>query len=109
MVTFKSKASRDVDYHTNVGLQLLKMMGRDKKVPSAMFADDVPEALNRLQQALAELDDEDEVARENQTGTEKTQEDDEDKPQKVSLKQRAQPLVKLLHKAQEANVGLMWE
>ena len=108
MVTFKSKASRDVDYHTNVGLQLLKMMGRDNKVPSAMFADDVPAALTRLQQALAELDD-DEVASDNQTGTGKTQQDKDDKPQKVSLKQRAQPLLKLLHKAQQANVGLMWQ
>lgn len=108
MVTFKSTASRNVDYHTNVGLQLLKMMGRDSTLPSAMFADDVPEALSRLQQALAELDD-DEVARDNQTGTKKMEEDDEDKPQKVSLKQRAQPLVKLMEKASEANVGLMWE
>ncbi|MAD76882.1 MAG: hypothetical protein CML20_19205 [Rheinheimera sp.] len=108
MVTFKSKASRDVDYHTNVGMQLLKMMGRDTKLPSAMFADDVPDALSRLQQAVAELDD-DEVARENKTGTEKKQSDDEDKPERVSLKQRAEPLLKLLQKASEANVGLMWE
>ena len=108
MVTFKSKASRDVDYHTNVGLQLLKMMGRDSTLPSAMFADDVPEALSRLQQALAKLDD-DEVARDNQTATKKMEEDDEDNSHKVSLKQRAQPLVKLMEKASEANVGLMWE
>ncbi|MDX1677975.1 DUF1840 domain-containing protein [Arsukibacterium sp.] len=110
MLTFKSKAGRNVDYHTHVGLQLLKMMGRDSKVPSAMFADDVPEALSRLQQALAELDD-DEVAKEDERGTKKQPDDDKDndKPERVSLKQRAQPLLDLLQDASEANVGLMWE
>ncbi|WP_213997194.1 DUF1840 domain-containing protein [Arsukibacterium sp.] len=108
MVTFKSKAGRNVDYHTNVGLQLLKMMGRDTKLPSAMFADDVPEALARLQQALAKMA-EDEAPEAEQTTTKKNDHEDEDKPEQVSLKVRAEPLLKLLHKAQEANVGLMWE
>lgn len=107
MVTFKSKAGRNVDYHTNVGMQLLKMMGRDSKLPSAMFADDVPEALARLQQELQKLAEE-EAAREEQPANETANKDD-DKPVPVSLDIRAEPLLKLLHKAQEANVGLMWE
>ncbi|WP_372627805.1 DUF1840 domain-containing protein [Arsukibacterium sp.] len=108
MVTFKSKASRDVDYHTNVGMQLLKMMGRDTKLPSAMFADDVPEALARLKQALAELA-EDDAPEPEQAAPKTPASDDEEKPERVSLKVRAKPLLTLLHKAQEANVGVMWE
>tara|TARA_R110002126_G_scaffold15185_20_gene62591 strand:+ start:2562 stop:2885 length:324 start_codon:yes stop_codon:yes gene_type:complete len=107
MVTFKSNAGRDVDYHTNVALQLLQMMGRDTKVPSAMFADDVPEALTRLQQELQKLAAE-EAARDEQPANE-TADKDDDKPVPVRLDVRAEPLLKLLHKAQEANVGLMWE
>lgn len=108
MVTFKSKAGRDVDYHTNVGLQLLKMMGRDTKLPSAMFADDVPEALARLQQELARLA-EDEAPEAEQAPAKTSDNDDEEKPERVSLKIRAEPLLTLMHQAQKVNVGLMWE
>ncbi|WP_019676770.1 DUF1840 domain-containing protein [Arsukibacterium perlucidum] len=108
MITFKSKAGRNVDYHTNVGLQLLKMMGRDTKLPSAMFADDVADALARLQQELARLA-EDDAPEAEQAAANKPDSDDEEKPERVSLSVRAEPLLKLLHEAQDANVGLMWE
>lgn len=108
MVTFKSKAGRDVDYHTNVGMQLLQMMGRDNKLPSAMFADDVPEALASLKQALAKMA-EDEAPEAGQDAAPDQQNDDEQKPERVSLQVRAEPLLKLLQQAQQANVGLMWE
>ncbi|MBV2131073.1 DUF1840 family protein [Arsukibacterium indicum] len=107
MITFKSKAGRSVDYHTNVGLQLLKMMGRDSKLPSAMFAGDVADARARLQQELQKQADE-EAARDEPPANETANEDD-DKPAAVSLQTRAEPLLKLLQQAQDANVGLMWE
>jgi hypothetical protein len=106
MVTFKSKAGRNVDYHTTVGLQLLKMMGRDSKLPSAMFADDVPEALVRLQQALQNLAEEESSQHEHPADD--MSNDENDKPAQVNLTVRAKPLLELLQKAQEANVGVMW-
>jgi hypothetical protein len=109
MVTFKSKAGRDVDYYTNVGMQLLQMMGRDEKLPSAMFADDVAAALDNLEQSLAKVA-EDEASESGQSEVENSQNnDDEDKPERVSLTIRAEPLLKLLHQAKKANVGVMWE
>lgn len=108
MVTFKSKAGRDVDYHTNVGLQFLQMMGRDTKLPSAMYADDIPEALANLQRELGRLAEEEEPDT-RQAAVKEPQNDDEEKPERVSLSIRARPLLKLLQQAQEANVGLMWE
>jgi hypothetical protein len=108
MVTFKSKAGRDVNYHTNVGMQLLQLMGRDDKLPSAMYADDVPEALANLEQQLLKLA-ESEAPETGQRAAHQLQNEDDDKPAPISLKVRAEPLLELLQQAQAANTGLMWE
>ena len=55
IVTFKSKASGDLIYFKDAALKLLKLMGRDEKVPSALYAEDVAAALQQLQQGLAEI------------------------------------------------------
>ncbi|KKO46117.1 hypothetical protein WG68_07105 [Arsukibacterium ikkense] len=109
MITFKSQAGGDVSYHKNVALDLLSMLGRDQKVPSAMYADDVAAAINRLQQQLAKLAAEQaEAGQEREAGEPDTAEEEDDTT-KVSLSQRAQPLLKLLQQAQAANTGIMWE
>ena len=109
MVTFKSKAGGDVSYHTNVALDLLNMLGRDQKVPSAMYAEDVASAINQLKQQLTELAAEQAQAAEDSEQNELDAADEEDSKLKVSLVQRAQPLLKLLQQAQAANTGVMWE
>jgi hypothetical protein len=117
MITFKSKVSGDINYHTKVGLALLTMMGRDHKVPSAMYANDIPAALSRLQLELAKAA---EAAAEDATAAAEQQEkasqaesqqstNEEEKTDLISLTVRAEPLLKLLQQAQQANVGLMWE
>ncbi|MGI5309617.1 DUF1840 domain-containing protein [Rheinheimera sp. WS51] len=106
IVTFKSKAGSDTAYFANIALKLLAMMGRDNKVPSAFYAEDVPAALQALKQELARLEQEEkerlkEVA-------------DKAKPdtinrEHVSMQTRAQPLIELLTKAEKKQVSVYWE
>ncbi len=109
MITFKSKAGGDVSYHNNVALDLLNMLGRDQKVPSAMYAEDVPGAINQLKQQLTKLAAEQEPAVEDNEQNEPDGADEQDDTLKVSLIQRAQPLLKLLQQAQAVNTGIRWE
>ena len=48
LVAFKSDAYADIIMFGDVAQQLLKMMGHSGTVPSAIQADDVPAALERL-------------------------------------------------------------
>jgi hypothetical protein len=113
MITFKSKASGDISYHTKIGLALLNMMGRDHKVPSAMYADDVPAALSGLQLELAKAAEEAaaEAEQQEKASLAESQQSnkEEEKLYPISLIVRAEPLLKLLQQAQQAKVGLMWE
>jgi hypothetical protein len=73
-----------------VAIRLLKLMGHSGTVPSAIKADDVPDALAKLKKALQtdQIDDHDD---------------------EVSLKQRAYPLILLLQDAIDANCSVLWE
>ncbi|PKM19827.1 MAG: DUF1840 domain-containing protein [Gammaproteobacteria bacterium HGW-Gammaproteobacteria-15] len=109
IVTFKSKASGDLIYFKDVALKLLTLMGRDDKVPSALFAEDVATALTQLQQGLTAIAEterekaaqtEAEAAGTGQSGAGKAY---------VSLNVRALPLVEMLQKAQKKQCPVQWE
>ncbi|WP_215398559.1 DUF1840 domain-containing protein [Rheinheimera oceanensis] len=108
IVTFKSRASGDLIYFKDVALQLLKLMGRDEKVPSALFAGDVATALTQLQQGLAAIANTErekaaqaeEAPGNGQSGAGKTY---------VSLNIRAMPLVEMLQKAVKKQCPVQWE
>ena len=102
IVTFRSKASGDLIYFKDVALKLLHLMGRDDKVPSALYADDVATALTQLQQGLAAIADSErekaeqaEAATANQPAGGKVH---------VSLTVRATPLLEMLQKAQKKHL-----
>ena len=52
LLVFKSDAYADIIMFGDVAQQLLKMMGHSGTVPSAIQADDVPAALERLKRSL---------------------------------------------------------
>src|SRR5690606_27882768 len=54
LVTFKTKAYANITMFGDVAVKLLRMMGHSGTVPSAILADDVPAALERLKAAIAE-------------------------------------------------------
>lgn len=108
IVTFKSKASGDLIYFKDVALKLLKLMGRDEKIPSALFTEDVATALAQLQQGLAAIA---ETEREKVAQTEDAAGNGQSGAGKayVSLNVRALPLVEMLQKAQKKQCPVQWE
>lgn len=97
LVTFTTKAYADITLFGDVAVTLLKMMGHSGTVPSAILATDVPAALSRLSAAI------------DKTRTEKSGDDDEDDETRVSLSNRALPLIGLLTAAAQQNCDVMWE
>ncbi|MBU1310780.1 DUF1840 domain-containing protein [Rheinheimera muenzenbergensis] len=107
IVTFKSKASGDLIYFKDIALKLLQLMGRDDKVPSALYAEDVGSALALLQQGLAA------IAATERAKAEQANTDIADQPhagkERVSLQVRAVPLLEMLQKAQKKHCPVLWQ
>jgi hypothetical protein len=101
LVTFKTSAHADIIMFGDIAKQLLKMMGHSGTVPSAMIADEVPAALDRLRHAVdGGRVDEAQKSRDNAE-----QADD----QSVSLRYRALPLIELLSAAARKHCDVMWD
>ena len=82
-------------------VKLLKMMGHSGTVPSAILAQDIPAALTRLKAAVA--------AEPESPLPESERNADDAKPEpKVSLRQRAYPLIDLLTRAETRGCNVMW-
>jgi hypothetical protein len=104
LVAFKSDAYADIIMFGEVAQQLLKMMGHSGTVPSAIQAEDVPAALERLKQSLEA---------EKTAGTAEFDGDTavrgRDKDHQVSLGDRALPLIELLTAASRKHRDVMWD
>lgn len=106
LVTFSSKADADILMMGDHAKTVLKLAGKqiDDTVPErgVFSVEQLPEAIAKLKAAMA---------------AEKPQhnEDDPDEPkphplsEKVSLAQRAYPLLNMMQKAQAANAPVLWE
>src|SRR5512134_3115597 len=79
----------------DIAVALLKAMGNRGTVPGALLAKDIPPALARLKAAVAAAPGE-----EGDAGGEKP---------KVSLRQRAFPLIDLLERAAKAGADVLWD
>ena len=97
IVTFTTKTYSDITMFGDVALTLLKMMGHSTKVPGAILAADVPEALDRLKAGIEAEE------------TPVPAADDEEEEPVVSLAHRALPLIELLKAARQANANVMWK
>ena len=84
----------------DIAVQLLKAMGHSGTVPSAILPGDIPDALARLKAA---------VNASPRTAAESSASDDRDQKEvRVSLRQRAFPLIDLLTRAAEKGAEVMW-
>jgi hypothetical protein len=102
LVTFRTNAYANITMFGDVAVSLLKMMGHSGTVPSAIRADDVPQALERLKAA---------VARDKAAGgapAQGVQDNDSEEP-RVSLANRAFPLIELLEAAAKRKSDVMWD
>ena len=98
LVTFKTKHYANITLFGDVAQTFLKILGHSTSVPGAIRAEDVPAALTRLQQAVANAPTEPPQA-----------EDDEDQGPFISLRQRALPLIELFESAASNNQNVMWD
>lgn len=99
LVKFNSKVGSIVMFG-EVAVALIKMMGHSGTVPSALLAADIPAALENLKRAAA-------IAPDSQP--EGGKEEKEDEAPRVSLHQRAYPLIKLLTQASERGCDVVWD
>jgi hypothetical protein len=100
LVTFQTKAYANITMFGDVAKQLLKLMGHSGTVPSAISAEDVPNALERLRKAVAALPPHEKspVKRDEPGG----------EPPRVGLATRAYPLLKLLEAAVAEGCPVQW-
>jgi hypothetical protein len=103
LVTFRTNAYANITMFGDVATRLLKLMGHSGTVPSAILADDVPAALERLKAAIAA--DKAAAAESRPAGT--PGDDSEEPP--VSLAHRAFPLIELLEAAAKRKCDVMWD
>jgi hypothetical protein len=100
LVTFRTPAYSDITMFGDVALVLIGHMGHSPTVPSAIAAEDVPKALQRLREAI-------------ETGGSEAvpaaRDDSEREEVRVSLAHRALPLVRLLEAAAAAKTYVMWD
>lgn len=99
LVTFSTHAHENIIMFGDVALRLIKMMGHSGVVPSAILAKDVPQALEKLKQALA--------VEKTPMPTKPAHEDGDD--DEVSLLHRAIPLMDLLKDAIKHEGDVMWK
>ncbi len=96
LITFHSKDHYPITMHAEPALELLSLMGLEAKAPGGLYADDVPQALWQLQEALAEL------APVPPSGA-------DDAPAPVALATRAVPLLEMLRRAVKQQHPVHWD
>lgn len=102
LVTFSCKAHADITMFGDIAVQLIKLMGHSGTVPSALSAEDVPAALERLKSGI-------EAGKAAAADTAADQGNEDPDSEKVSLALRAVPLIALLTDAEKANCPVMWD
>jgi hypothetical protein len=105
LVTFSCDVYADTTYFGDIAKSLLKMMGHSGNVPGAILAEDVPKALERLQNAIDKL----KGSPAPKILREESAEENNWKEKPVPLADRALPLIELLTAAANANSDVMWD
>jgi len=108
LVTFRTKAYANITMFGDVAKQLLELLGHSGTIPSAIKAEDVPAAVARLEAALEQRKAAD-VANAAEVPKDERGRDDYDAPRKVTLSQRAVPLLELLRAAAAKKADVMWD
>ena len=98
LVTFATKDYPSITMFGDVATKLIRMMGLSGKVPSAIRAEDVPAALERLREQLGA----------HEEPPPPPEADEDSSKQRVSLALRAYPLLELLETAEAHEDGVSW-
>jgi hypothetical protein len=100
LVTFRTKRYANITMFGDVAKQLLDLMGHSGTVPSAIKAEDVPGGLEAAIEQRRAAD---------AASATESDRNDYDSPRKVTLSQRAGPLLELLRAATANKTDVMWE
>jgi len=100
LVTFSCPAYANITMFGDVAVQLLHLMGHSGTVPSALLADDIQAALEKLEAAVE--------ADKQLSHPQKSTEKEDDEPA-VTLSHRALPMIELLKAAAKAKCNVMWD
>ena len=98
LVRFTCQSHADITMFGDVAKRLLDIMGHSGAIPGAIRPADIPDAIERLESAVAA-----------EAEAEAQQDDDDDENRKVGLSQRAWPLIDLLKSAHANDVIVMWD
>jgi hypothetical protein len=97
LVRFDSKAG-SITMFGEVAVELLKLMGQSGALPGAILAADIPAAVERLRRGVDKQP----------ASTDQADKTDQSEP-KVSLRQRAFPLIELLERAAKRGADVIWD
>lgn len=101
LVTFRSGACADVMMFGEVAKQMMEIVGKELGPRGVITVDQMPEAIARLRQAVAE-------DRRLRQGRRNDDEDDEERRERVSIGQRALPLIELLECSLREDKAVTW-
>lgn len=101
LVRFNSKVGM-ITMFGDVATKLLRTMGQSGAVPGAILAPDIPAAIQRLRQGIS-------VQQETQKTEPRAGESEKEADERVSLSQRAFPLIELLERASKNGSDVIWE
>jgi hypothetical protein len=101
LVTFQTKAYANITMFGDVAIKLLKLMGHNGTVPSAIEPEDIPSALRRLRTGIA-------AEKAAVTDEPESEVQNKGEEENVSLRNRALPLIELLEAAEKEQVAVMW-
>jgi hypothetical protein len=102
-IIFKSKHSPNVMMLETVARELIHLMGHSGTVPGALAAEDIPAALERLEQAARATPDRPLEA--DRDGSES----DDDREPAISMAHRALPLIEMLKSAVKEDDYVIWD
>jgi hypothetical protein len=106
LVTFHTKSYANITMFGDVAVKLLELMGHSGTVPSALSAEDVPAALERLKAAIAAEKKKPSAPPRGGEGR-GSGEDENERP--ISLAKRALPMLELLESAAANHAAVMWD
>lgn len=107
LVVFRSKAAGEIFMFAETARRIFEILGRPESERGVVTADQVPEALHRLEAAVEQEKVQLKAAAE-QADRADRQGDESVQPRAVTLGQRAYPLLEMLRAAQKKHVDVTW-
>lgn len=107
LVVFRSRAAGEIFMFAETARRIFEIIGRPEAPRGVITAEQVPEALQKLVDAVEEEKAQLKAARD-EAEREDRQGDGTARPQPITLGQRAFPLVEMLKEAQKKKVDVTW-